>query len=290
MLLKILTKPIRIFGIEVHQSVLVLFLIAFGFGFLRRLSIAYVITALHECAHILTARRLGIKIEKTEILPFGITARLCNEGIKNPWDEVVVALSGPLCNLLIAYLSFCLSEGWWQNYIFYTSLVIGVFNLIPALPLDGGRVLKAIMVSCFGCIRGYGIAMRVTAVFGVAIVLFGIWVFYVTGFNFSFLLIGAFLIANITEETKASKIVVMKDILYSRQKLKESPCQRCGVLVVTDEENAWRVLWSLTYNRYYIINIADGEGKILRTITETAFVQGLGVWGTNIPMRKFVGL
>ena len=132
--------------------------------------------------------------------------------------------------------------------------------------------------------------MKVTAFCGVAIVVVGVWVLYITGFNFSFLIIGAFLVANITEEIKASKIIVMKDILYSRRKLKETRHQRCGVMVVTDEQKAFEVLSAITYDKYYLINITDINGKILNTITETSFVEGLAVLGMNTSMRKFVGL
>lgn len=288
--MKMSAKSIRFLDIEIYWSVVVLWLVAFRFAFLHRLLVAYGLTAMHECAHIAVTRRLGIKIEKVEILPFGITARLCDEGIKRTSDEIIIAVAGPLSNFLIAFMAYGLADGWWQTYIVCTSLVIGVFNLIPALPLDGGRILKAILVSRYGCIRGYGVTMKVTAFCGVAIVVVGVWVLYITGFNFSFLIIGAFLVANITEEIKASKIIVMKDILYSRRKLKETRHQRCGVMVVTDEQKAFEVLSAITYDKYYLINITDINGKILNTITETSFVEGLAVLGMNTSMRKFVGL
>ena len=290
MKLKMLKKPIKIFCVEIHWWVLALFLVAFRFEFLYQLLIAYGITAIHESAHILVTRRLGIKTERIEVLPFGITAKLCDEGIKNPRDEIIIALAGPISNFVIAYIAYGVAGGWWQTYIICTSLVIGVFNLIPALPLDGGRILKAVLVSRYGCIRGYGMAMRVSVFCGLGIAIVGLWILYVTGFNFSFLIIGAFLVANITEEIKASRIIMMKDILYSRRKLKEIRHQRCGVLVVTEEKKAIEVLSEITYDKYYLINIADVNGEILNTITETSFVEGLAVLGINTSMRKFVGL
>lgn len=289
MQLKMLTRPIKIFSIEIHWWTLILFMVAFRFEFLHRLLIAYGITAIHECAHIFVTRRLGIKIKKIEVLPFGITARLWDEGIKKPVDEIKIALAGPLSNFIIAYLAYGLVGGWWRDYIVCTSLVIGIFNLLPAMPLDGGRVLKAILVKKYGCIRGYGVAMRVTVFCGIAIVTVGVWVLYITGFNFSFLIIGAFLIANITEETKNTNMIVMKDILYSRQKLEERN-GKGEILVVRDDERASKVVAEISYDRYYLIYIVDSGAEILHTMTETAFVEGLAVLGINASMRKFVGL
>lgn len=289
MLLKILSKPIKILCIEFHWTVLLLFVIAFRLEFLHRLLIAYGITAIHESAHIMVAQRLGIKIRKIEVLPFGITAGLCDEGIKRPEDEIKIALAGPLSNFMIAYLAYGFLDGWWSDYIVCTSLVIGIFNLIPALPLDGGRILKAILVRKFGCIRGYGVAMKVTAFCGVVTAAVGIWALYVTGFNFSFLIIGAFLIANITEETKALRMIVMKDILYSRRKLEDGN-GRGEILVVREDERAAGVLSEISYDKYYLICIVDGGAEILHIMTETAFVEGLAVFGIDVHMRKFVGL
>lgn len=289
MQLKVLTRPIKIFSVEIHWWTLMLFMIAFRLEFLHRLLIAYGITALHECAHILVIRRLGIKIKKIEVLPFGITARLCGEGIKKPVNEIKIALAGPLSNFIIAYMAYGSASGWWRDYIVCTSLAIGFFNLIPALPLDGGRVLKALLVRKFGCIRGHGVAMRVTVFCGVAILFVGVWVIYITGFNFSFLIIGAFLIANITEEIKSSNMIVMKDILYSRRKLEEGK-GKGEILVVREDEKASNVVAEISYDRYYLIYIVDSGAMILHTLTETAFVEGLVALGIDARMRNFVGL
>ena len=289
MQLKMLTRPIRIFSVEFHWWTLLLFIVAFRLEFLHRLLIAYGITAIHECAHILVACRLGIKIKKIEVLPFGITARICDDGIKKTADEIRIALAGPLSNCIIAYLTYGLVGGLWRDYIVYTSLVIGGFNLLPALPLDGGRVLKAILVRKFGCIRGFGMAMKITFFCGIAIVVVGLWIIYITGFNFSFLIIGAFLIANITEETKNSHMVVMKDILYSRRKLEEKN-GKGEILVVREDERASKVVAEISYDRYYLIYIVNGGAEILHIMTETAFVEGLAVLGVNASMRNFVGL
>ncbi len=122
-------------------------LIYFGQGILF---VNYFIVLLcHEFAHTITARKLGYGIKNITIIPFGICLNLENSKIDAD-DEIKIALAGPLLNFV--FCLGCLSI-WWlfpsvYNYtylFFYANFVTCLFNLIPAFPLDGGRILKGII-------------------------------------------------------------------------------------------------------------------------------------------------
>lgn len=288
--LKNLLKPIKIKKAEFHLSAVLLLVVALRLRFLNQLAISYVITAIHETAHIFIAQRLGVKIRGVEILPFGITMRLADSGIKRPVDEIKIALAGPFCNLVVAYLTYGFYGGPSRDFIICTSLAIGLFNLLPVLPLDGGRVLRAVMVMRYGCIKGSKIAMRVTGCLSFLVAIAGAYVLYATGFNFSFLLIGGFLIANITEEKKSTNMIIMKDILYSRKKLGENGACKGEILVASEKERAKNLLPSLSYDKYYMIEIVDSYMCPMCRITETQLIEGIAVYGMNIKMKKFAVL
>ena len=100
----------------------------------------------HECAHAFAAAKLGYKLNRIVLMPFGAIIDGDLRGLSFK-DEITVALYGPLCNLFTAAFFAAL---WWFTptmYAFtdtacYTSLSIALVNLLPAYPLDGGRVFR----------------------------------------------------------------------------------------------------------------------------------------------------
>ena len=107
----------------------------------------------HECAHAFGASKLGYKLNRIVLMPFGavIDGDLRSISLK---DELYVALCGPVCNLITAGFFVAL---WWlapTMYAFtdvacYSSLTIALVNLLPAYPLDGGRILRCILARIF---------------------------------------------------------------------------------------------------------------------------------------------
>lgn len=282
--------PLKIKKLEIHIWTVLLFAVGLFFDFFDILLIAYTITAIHETAHIITAKMCNVKIDGVEILPFGITMRIDKNCITDTWNEIKIAAAGPVSNFLIAYFAYGFYGGVHREYIISASLVMGIFNLLPALPLDGGRIMRALMVKKLGHIRAATVAIRITNIMAFFIIISGLYVLYITGFNFSFLLIGGFLTANLTEERKNANMIIMKDILYSRKKLSRKGVSQGNVLVADINEKAKNVLKMLSYDRYYIINIVDSRMKVVKAITETELIENMAVYGMNITMKKFVGI
>lgn len=286
MLSDILSASVKLKKLEVNYFTFLLFASAFVFHFFNQLFIVYIITAIHECAHIYVAKKCGVEIKSIEILPFGVTMRVADNVIKDTSQEAKIALAGPVSNFIVAYFTYGFYMGFYREYIIAASLLMGVFNLFPALPLDGGRIMRSILVKKYGCIRATAISVTVTRVVAVVIFVFGLYALYLTGFNFSFLVIGCFLGANITEERKNANAVMMKDILYSRKKLQDAG--RSEVIVVNEGKSASDILKRLSYDKYCIIHIIDENMKNRVIITETQLIETMAVYGMNIPLKKFV--
>ncbi len=161
----------------------------------------------HECAHAFAAAKLGYKLNAVVLMPYGAVIDGDLHGISLK-DELTVALWGPLCNLVTAFFFAAL---WWffpatypfTDTAYYASLAIALVNLLPAYPLDGGRVMKCLLTRAFlqknpNAQKAEGKARAVCRVFslllgGVFIALFGLRLFYETP-NFTLLAFGFFLI------------------------------------------------------------------------------------------------
>lgn len=141
---------------------------------------------LHEFGHIFMARRFGVRTPDVILLPIGGVARL--ERIpEEPRQELLIALAGPAVTLAIIVVLFlgalvtglpvALTDPLAQQVPFVVRLMVVnamvlIFNLIPAFPLDGGRVLRALLARRMGLVRGTRIAGTIGQMFAVVL---GVW-------------------------------------------------------------------------------------------------------------------
>jgi Zn-dependent protease len=161
----------KLFGIPVYiHLTFLLFLVWVGFvgwgggegihgieGVLF-VSAIFLCVVLHELGHALTARRYGIATRDITLLPIGGVARL-ERMPDDPRQELRVALAGPAVNAVIAVVliglarvvpaipDFDLTHGSFLDRLIATNIFLVLFNLLPAFPMDGGRVLRALLAT-----------------------------------------------------------------------------------------------------------------------------------------------
>lgn len=178
----------------------------------------FLCVVLHEFGHALTAKRYGITTEDIILLPIGGVARLRNLPEK-PIQELVIAVMGPMVNIIIAIILFSylfsvsgisylnlenfvdLNFSNWSGFLpllMISNLMLVLFNMIPAFPMDGGRVLRAFLAMGLGKLKATKIASIIGQIICVILVISGI---YFEAYTLS--IIGVFIFFSATQEYRS---------------------------------------------------------------------------------------
>jgi Zn-dependent protease len=152
---------------------------------------------LHEIGHALAAKRFGFNTKSITLYPFGGIAAIEME--PSDVEEFWIAIAGPAVNFAIAIVSLPILFFGYNIFSFIISIniLMGVFNMIPAYPMDGGRVLRAILSRKMSKARATQKALSISKIFS--------WTFVIAGFLlnwFSLLLVGGFLLYVIKQERR----------------------------------------------------------------------------------------
>ena len=168
------------FPIKLHISLaIILPLLAFQFQSLAIPILLFASIALHELGHCYFARKQGSHIEEIMLMMLGGAAKISNMSAK-PSDEIKVAIAGPIVSLLLGFALIYLmpfSPDFAERTIFITGAInisLGVFNLLPAFPMDGGRILRACIAAKKGRLEATRIAVKIGKFIAIAMGIYGV--------------------------------------------------------------------------------------------------------------------
>ncbi|MDP4161389.1 MAG: peptidase M50, partial [Bacillota bacterium] len=166
-------------SIRIHPTFLLVLLLYGVLGLAAQALLIFALVVLHELAHLMTARAYGFKVVGLELFPFGGAAYSDDLFEGRKLEESVVALAGPALNVVLLFAAQGLRwQGLWtgelaDNFVRY-NVWLAAFNLIPVLPLDGGRVVRALSVEGFGFVKTTKCLAWAGKWLGVMFVLYGI--------------------------------------------------------------------------------------------------------------------
>ena len=240
----------------------------------------FTIIVLHELGHALTARRFGIRTRDITLLPIGGVARL-ERMPEDPRQELAVALAGPAVNVVLAFIFFfaliamgqptfpvdfedfsILSPNFLRRLMF-VNVVLAVFNLLPAFPMDGGRVLRAFLAMKMDYIRATHVAANIGQIMAFVFGFIGLFTNPFLVFIALFVWMGA---------AAESSMVQMKSglggIPVSRVMITEFK-------TLKPDEPLSQAAESLLSGYQQDFPVVDADEKILGLLTRTALVNSL---------------
>jgi Zn-dependent protease/CBS domain-containing protein len=306
-------KLFTVRGIEVKMHMtfpLILVWAAVQFGFLNQRGFSpsgaafgivitlllFICVVIHELAHSLTAVRMGFPVHDIVLLPLGGVSQM-ERMPERPFQEFLMAIAGPLSNLVIAgvlavagslFLHVSIGSGLaklflnptslgWKDmlpYLIVTNVGLALFNLLPAFPMDGGRVLRALLATAMPHTRATALAVSVGQ--GLA------WLLGLAGLlttNFVLILIAIFVYAGATQEGRMTQV---KGVLQGLR-VRQAFARHAQVLSPDDPISHAADLALESFQSDF--PICDGE-RIVGLLTYTDMIRGLKQHQPETPVRE----
>jgi Zn-dependent protease/CBS domain-containing protein len=231
---------------------------------------------LHEYGHSIVAQRLGIEIKDITLLPIGGLARMKSLP-ERPIDEVKIAIAGPLVNVVLAPIFFGVafllgadllspanvlqggqSLGAIFAYLGFINVALVVFNMIPAFPMDGGRVLRGLLATRLGAVRATDISSAIGQGFAALFFLLGLF----SG-NFLLALIALFIFfgaggeAQMVRQRETMRGLLVSDVMGTKRRTE----------TVTPYHTFGQVLDMVIHGYQEDFPVVDEDGRLVGMIT-----------------------
>lgn len=303
----------RLFGIDVRVHITFLFIVAyfaFVWGVLQEpgglgaalygvllVILLFALVVVHEFTHARMAQRYGIEVKSIVLLPIGGMAQM-EEIPKDPRKEFTISVVGPLSNLVLGLVMFAVSFLFIdygsitsvdrfnelllsispQGLFFYLMLInftLAAFNLLPAFPMDGGRVFRALLAMRMDRVKATRIAVVVGQVLAVAL---GVWGIF--GGGVFIILIAAFIFFGAAAEGTGETAQSVMGDLRVRQALNK------GVDVVRMGQTLGEPAARLFHTYQEDFPVVDADGTVVGMLTRDRLISLLGQHGTAYPVAE----
>lgn len=286
----------KIFGISINIHItfflLLLLVLPGGVKWLFLVIGIFFFVTVHELCHSLVAKHFGINVREITLLPIGGVSSMTKMPEK-PLHEFLIAISGPLSNIVIivtfflplkylfgeAVLFHHLSTETWPltiAYIYWLNLMLAAFNLLPAFPMDGGRVLRSLLAVKLGYQKATKIAVNFGHIFALVFAYFGI-----VRFNIILIVIAVFIYMSASSEE------LQVDIKETLKKLKVRDILPRDFLTITSDATLARVLELIFHSHQEDFPVVDGA-SVVGFITRQDIMMGVHTLGTDKPVKDIM--
>ncbi|MBS7263124.1 MAG: site-2 protease family protein [Eubacteriales bacterium] len=259
--------------IRVHPATIAALAVAFLLGDAINTLIALLLLALHESAHIAAAEGLGVRVAEVELLPFGGRIRTEGEAFQATKKEALIALAGPAANAVAALAivaagtvtDLSLPEA---EYALQTSLLLALVNLLPAFPLDGGRVLYALVAARARPGRAERIVRTIGRCVAAAFALLSVAAAVCGIYNYTLWLMTGFLLAKAWRGPTHPAFGALRAFYAKDRLISTGEAVPVRHLVMRRDADGAEVLRALSANRYNLVTFVDEDGQTVETLWE----------------------
>lgn len=251
--------------------------------------VAVVSILIHEFTHILVGNKLGCKLYNIKFSLTGANAQLSDLDDLIDKDKVLLYLSGPMSNLIISiimYILYKLTNIQIFEVVSGINMWLCIFNLIPAYPLDGARILEIIISNKSSYLKGKKITSTISYI--VSCILLGLFLtlIFVNKINISILFILLLIIYSTVLEKKWTMYIVMGDIIKKRRRLEKYDFMENKSVSVFYKNGLLDLMRLVDRNKFNTFYILDEELKLISILHEDELLEALKTYG-NITLEEY---
>jgi len=248
-------------------------------GFIIEYIIAFLSIAIHELAHVAAALARGYKIRFIKFLPVGLSVSI-DESFFTRHDSIIIYCSGPIVNLLLSVISYAANlflpyKSEYLHFFTLSNIYLAVFNMIPAIPLDGGRILQQILSKRIGLISAGKYLRSFTFILSTVFIILGIYQLILSRMNFSLFVIGIYIMFLFKTGRMEASLMNMKQIIYRRSRLLKKGIYPVRDLVVMKSVFLGDTVKSMDFDRFHFIYVLDDNLKLLGVFSENDIMESM---------------
>jgi stage IV sporulation protein FB len=273
--LKIKGSPWASIRIRIHPLFILIWALASLTGMFIEATTLFVIILIHELGHVWTAISYGWRVEEIQLLPFGGVAKVSEYGNITAWEEIVVALAGPINNGLMVWVAYFFSSiGWWSvewtDFFIRANVIIGLFNLLPIQPLDGGKILQCLLSLWIPYVKAIRLSIAAGFLFSIGLMIYGFGLPFLNKIHLNAIVISGFLLFTNGHLLITAPIQKMRFLLH-RYEWCRNPSNFLGdvvPLLVTSQHTVEHTLRLFRRGKYHLIYIIHKNGQIIGVLSE----------------------
>lgn len=175
-----------------------------------------------------------------------------------------------------------------MRFFVLINLFLAIFNLLPVLPLDGGRIFKDILTSHIGLFKAYKYTRIVSKVLGMIIVLVGIIQTFGNVYNFSLIFLGSYIFYFLKYQEMEVYFMNIKNLVYKRSRFLRKGVYPGRELVVIKSMCLGDIIKDMDFDRFHIIYVLDEQMKLEKVFTEQEIVDNLEKFDAKISFEELM--
>lgn len=249
---------------------------------------SFIFIFIHEATHVIVAKSMQMNLKEWISHPIGFAIEIDEVEELTSKQKLILYGSGPLMNLILALLFYVIYRIL-GNQIFLLfiniNLMLGIFNLIPAFPLDGAQIMRIILSKFFL----YKEASKITVwcSFIISLALMAMFIYFIHSFNITFFLSSILIFVSTFKEKRNTMYIIMGNMGRKRIRVKNKGYIDTKIICVYYKQELINLLTLVDKNKFNVFYIVDDELKVLKIVREDELLEILKSKG-NMEIEKFI--